>query len=53
MDGEAPVFADLTETTAGDVESAHFCGDGGEDERSPKSRRDLRLSPAECLPQSD
>jgi hypothetical protein len=53
MTAEAPVFTGVTEAGAGGVEAAHFCGDGGEDERSSKSRRDLRLSPAGCLPQSD
>jgi hypothetical protein len=53
MVGEAPVFARMTEATAGDVEATDFCGHGGDDERSPKSRRDLRLSPAECLPRSN
>jgi hypothetical protein len=53
MSSKAPVPVDLADAAAGDVEAAHFCGDGGKDERSPKTRRDLRLSPAECLPQSD
>jgi hypothetical protein len=50
---EAPVFARMAEAAAGGVNATDFCGDGGDDERSPKSRRDLRLSPAECLPRSD
>ena len=29
---EAPVLAGVTETAAGNVEVAHFCGDGGERE---------------------
>jgi hypothetical protein len=29
---EAPVLAGVTETAAGNVEAAHFCGDGGERE---------------------
>jgi len=50
MGGEAPVPAGMAEAAAGDVGAAHFCGDGGEDKRSSKSRRDLPLSLAECLP---
>jgi len=49
MGGEAPVFARMTEPAAGDVEATDFCGHGGDDERSPKSRRDLRLSPGQML----
>ena len=32
MGGEAPVFARMTEATAGDVEATDFCGYGGDDE---------------------
>jgi hypothetical protein len=53
MGEKAPVSAGVAETAAGDVEATDFCGDGGKDERSPKTRRDLRFSPAECLRQSD
>lgn len=53
MSSKTPVFAGVTEGAAGDVEAAAFGSDGGDDERSPKSRRDLCLSPAECLPRSD
>jgi hypothetical protein len=32
MRGKAPVPAGVTEAAAGDVESADFCGNGGDDE---------------------
>ena len=32
MGGEAPVFAGVTEASAGDIEATDFCGDGGDNE---------------------
>jgi hypothetical protein len=53
MGGEAPVFARITEAAAGDVESADFCGHGGDDEGRPNRVAICVCRRAKCLPRSN
>ena len=39
MSGEIPVLADVTETTAGDIQAANFCGNcGNEKDRDERNQ---------------
>ena len=37
MSRETPVLASVTETAAGDIEAAHLCGNGGDEEDTSQS----------------